>query len=258
MRIIALQLYLSIQHIDNAVPVFPVEPGLPRLEKSVELPALGVRSREPITPDPSQAATDLQGAEGESQQDHPRSSILPETLLPTPASSRATSSQRSTSLDSPTPDEAYTRLSTLAHFDFQPALPRAKQRLLSHWEVGTDPSAFDWAAMMEEYEKDDLDADIANDPVALKQKRRRDKRLKRQLGSSQTGMASSSQQQPVTQPTARTPGLEIGSDPVTRPNLGFSSQLAPGPTAFTQEEPGRFGGRPEKKKVVKPVRRQGF
>ena len=258
LRIIALQVYLSTHGIKYTAPGLPAEPELPQLGMAIDFPALAVRSKAPITPESSQAAKELKGEEEKSQQEQSHPINLPEASLPTPALSRAASSQRSISLNATVPDEAYTRLSALAHLDFQPALQSIGQRLLSHWEVGVDPSAYDWVAKKELHEQEDLDAQIAGDPKALKQKRRREKRLKRHLESSQRAVASSSQHPPMSLPTAPLPGGEIRSDPFERSNPGLLSQNNQGPVPFTQEEPGRFGARPEKKNAVKPSRRQGF
>ena len=257
LRTIALQVYLSFHSIENTASGLPAEPELPELGTAVEFPALTVRSKTLITPEPSQATKDSQEVHEKSRQDRRHTFVLPEASLPTPAQSRATSSQRSVSSDPTVPDESYTRLSALAHLDFQPVLQDTGQRLLSHWEMGTDPSAYDWAAKKEVYEREELDAQLADDPEALKQKRRREKRMKRQAESSQKAAASSSQHQPMSLPTAQLPGAGIRSDPITRPSLGFSSQPAQRAMPFTQEEPGRFGGRPEKK-AARPARRQGF
>ena len=236
------------------VPELEPEPELPMIGMGIELPALAVRSKKPIIPDYSQIVKSRQKAQKTDESVPPD----PPSTLPTPTPTSAASSQRSLSLDATVADAAYTRLSTLTNLRFQPALRDTGQRLLSHWQVGTNPSEYNWAAVKESLERADEEAQVDVGPEALKQRRRREKRARRQLESSQRAMASSSQQQPLLLPTVRIPGALVGSDPVTRPHFRVSSPPAQNAMLYTQEEPGRFGGRPEKRKTAKPTRQQGF
>ena len=256
LRVIALQLYLSLQSIEITPSELEIEPELPVIGNGIEFPALAVRSKTLMTPKSSQTVESLQTAQEIDQSIPPPS--FQEISLPTPSPTSAASSQHSMSLDKTVADEAFTRLSALARLEFQPTLRDTGQQLLSHWEVGTDPSAYDWAATKESLDRAGQEIQNGDDLEAQKQKRRRDKRMKRHLESSQRAVASSSQQQSLSLPAARVSTALLGSDPVSRLPFADSSQVTQGMMPHTQEEPGRFGGRPEKKKAAKPARRQGF
>lgn len=152
--------------------------------------------------------------------------------------------------------------------------------LLSHWQPGTDPSTYDWEATERTIRPDALDEE--NQELREKERRRKERRDKRQRREDELMRAKTqtSSQPAFLQPTfpRSSPGPILGS-------MAASSQV-PIPTSSqmpstlhsqgvrfggfggfggmnsmlpqSQVEPGKFGGRPDKKKKKGKNRISGF
>lgn len=209
----------------------------------------------------------------------PQSSELPSSQ-PLPllsSSSLPTSSQpMSSSLASPLPPTVVSGpLGRLAqHFrfkddDVEPSnIPNNVNELLSHWQLGSDPRTYEWELTERTFRTEALeDASQEEIEKARRRKERREKRQRREnelIRSQNSSQPLVLLQSQLPQPARSSPGPAISG-------IGGSSQVSsqvyphvppPGPglsvpsgldqfTAQSQVEPGRFGGRPEKKKKKK-------
>lgn len=141
-------------------------------------------------------------------------------------------------------------------------LSSSVNQVLAHWQPGTDPNAYDWALTEQaRYSKNLEDLSQKNTEKARKKKERRAKKQMREDDL----MRSQPSSQPFVfrQPAAvirSSPGpalassSQVPSQPSTQPRFqdtGFQSQAGVQPQS--QIEPGRFGGRLDKKKKKKRV-----
>ncbi|CAK3892251.1 Hypothetical predicted protein [Lecanosticta acicola] len=184
-------------------------------------------------------------------------SALP-TPSPTGTPSLTTASGHSSSFAAP---ELH-RLSRYTSFA-NPAptvLPRGLRNVLSHWEVGEDPSKYEWVSTSKKLAQKDDEADEGTtEKERMRSLRRAERHLRRQrkeAAASQAQQLASSQateivtaSQPPTMKTDNPPSAIAGSSQ-TQTTQG-PSQIA---IAASQIVPGRFGGRPPPKKK----RKQGF
>jgi RNA polymerase I-specific transcription initiation factor RRN6 len=202
----------------------------------------------------------------------PLSLLQPQPSLPplsTPISSQTQMSSQS--LPPPRHDIAdpLARLSKHLKFkeDATPTLPIPENvnKLLAHWQPGVDPCLYDWRASERADRVNEIDESSQKElEKARKRKARREKKQKRENELMQSKPSS----QPFTfvQPPVfprSSPGPLLGpmgssqapSQPfvhVPFPGTGSQSQQGFGPfVAQSQVEPGKFGGRPEKKKKKK-------
>jgi RNA polymerase I-specific transcription initiation factor RRN6 len=171
----------------------------------------------------------------------------------------------------------------------QTNFPPSVTQLLSHWQSGVDPSTYDWEAIERADRVENLDETTQQRiEKARKKKERRERRQQRENELAQSKPSSqpfakpqlpsqpfvhlqpSSQLatflKPATFPQS-SPGPMLGSSiqrPYTQiplPGTAFGSQSEEFPStlaAQSQVEPGRFGGRPDKKKKKKKNRVSGF
>lgn len=146
------------------------------------------------------------------------------------------------------------------------------QQLLGQWQHGTDPHTYDWNAAETADRVDDLD-EISQQQLekAQRKKERRERRQKRE--------DELAQPQPSSQPFTTAPIVYPRSSPGPDPaGIGSSSQIPLQPfvqlptrivtsqgqgssqpfVVHSQMEPGKFGGRPDKKKKKKGGRVSGF
>jgi RNA polymerase I-specific transcription initiation factor RRN6 len=162
-------------------------------------------------------------------------------------------------------------------------------QLLSHWQPGTDPSTYDWEAIERADRVENLD-ETSQQRIekAHKKKERRERRQQRENEVAQSQPSSQPfakpqlpsqpfmRPQPLSQPATflkpaafprSSPEPMLGSSSqmpfsqVPLPGTGFDSQSQAVPStlaAQSQVEPGRFGGRPDKKKKKKKNRVSGF
>tara|TARA_R110002003_G_scaffold232_9_gene16769 strand:- start:5799 stop:6869 length:1071 start_codon:yes stop_codon:yes gene_type:complete len=190
-----------------------------------------------------------------SQNSLPFSSQTQFNPLPSPSSS-------STSAD------PVARLSKYLKFkdDATPSapLPPSVNQLLSHWQPGTDPRTYDWEAIERADRADNIDA--PSQQQVEKERRRKERRDRKQKREDELARS-----QPSSQPfTFAKPAIPRSSPGPTLGGMSSSSQVpsqsytqvplpGSGPSsqgpfgAQSQVEPGRFGGRPEKKKKKKRV-----
>ncbi|KAF2767992.1 hypothetical protein EJ03DRAFT_383651 [Teratosphaeria nubilosa] len=200
------------------------------------------------------------------------SQSLPESsqsnTLPTPSvtPSVATGTSYSTTFGAP----EVSRLSKYTTFS-EPApagLPRSLNRVLSHWDVGTDPAEYDWLRSTRQISRrqdaEDMEQ-VIDEREREKLRRKAERLLRRQrreaeaseaarLASSQAPqLASFSRPRSRSQSRPLSQGLGGGTATQMQSQLVAQSSQSLGMPSASQVVPGRFGGRPAKKK-----RKQGF
>ncbi|KAF2027666.1 hypothetical protein EK21DRAFT_102370 [Setomelanomma holmii] len=165
----------------------------------------------------------------------------------------------SSPLQRSTPADPVARLSKYFRFkdDTQPSapLPASITQLLSHWKVGTDPSSYGWEAIERADRAEQLDAPSQQQlEKAQKRKERRSRKQRREddLAHSQPSSQPFIFTKPTTFPRS-SPGPVLGGMGSSS-QTGLSSQSQGPMGAQSQVEPGRFGGRPDKKKKKKRSR----
>ena len=168
----------------------------------------------------------------------------PFRTLPTPEPTPSLRSKSSASSLAAAEDPASARLKAYASLAPQPALPIKMSNLLDHWEVGVDPTNYNWEAAQQAFNDEDQ---IENEAQA-EQRQRAQRRRKRQR---QDTFGASSQ------PPSKRLG---GSQPQLAQETQFSSQPTESMIIASQIEPGPFGGRlaKPKKKKKKKQRAHGF
>ncbi|KAJ4334324.1 hypothetical protein N0V87_006976 [Didymella glomerata] len=162
----------------------------------------------------------------------------------------------------------------------QIVLPPSVSELLSHWQPGTDPSTYDWEATERAIRPDADDEETQKQREEERKKKERRERRQRREDERLRAKIQASSQSAFTQPAfpRSSPGPSFGG-------MAASSQV-PVPTssqipshvhsqgaAFggfggfggmnsmvpqSQVEPGKFGGRPDKKKKKGKSRVSGF
>lgn len=156
-------------------------------------------------------------------------------------------------------------------------LPPSVSELLSHWQPGTDPSTYDWEATENTLRPDAPDDE--SQELREKERKRKERREKRQRredelmraksqiasqsaflqpaiprsspGPTFGGMAASSQ---AHVPTSSQTTSQVQHQGVSFGGFGGVHGMVP----QSQVEPGRFGGRPDKKKKKGKSRVSGF
>ncbi|KAL6710212.1 hypothetical protein ACN47E_009158 [Coniothyrium glycines] len=140
-------------------------------------------------------------------------------------------------------------------------------QLLAHWQVGTDPHTYDWDMTERALQPQELDD--YSQQQREKERKRKERREKRQRREDELLASQIISQQPLVFPRS-SPGPMLGGMGSSSQAQGHtSSQLPLAEGGFTQPggfnsivpqsqvEPGRFGGRPDKKKKKK-TRISGF
>jgi RNA polymerase I-specific transcription initiation factor RRN6 len=151
-------------------------------------------------------------------------------------------------------------------------LPDNVNKLLSHWQPGADPRLYDWRASERADRVEEIDKFSQKElEKARKRKARREKKQKRENELMQS--QPSSQPFTVVKPPAfsrSSPGPLLGTiDSSQAPSQPFAYVPFPGTRSQSQQgfgpfvpqsqvEPGKYGGRPEKKKKKKKGRVSGF
>ncbi|OSS44201.1 hypothetical protein B5807_11251 [Epicoccum nigrum] len=156
-------------------------------------------------------------------------------------------------------------------------LPSSVSELLSHWQPGSDPSSYDWEATERALRPEAIDEE--SQELLERERKRKEKREKRQKRENELLRARS---HTSSQPLYSHPAFPRSSPGPTLGGMIASSQV-PGPTSSqmssqvqghgspfvgfggginmmpqSQVEPGRFGGRPDKKKKKGKSRVSGF
>lgn len=212
----------------------------------------------PILPSkPMEGASDVMAAWTSSQP----LSTLPHSSM---QFSMPSSSQSIPTFAPSAPSDSLSRLSK--HLQIRGAsttptiIPSNVSRVLEHWQVGIDPHVYDWVAA-EDILRPSLSEEISQEQRE-KERKKRERRDRRQQREDEL-MRVKTSSQPMVFPRS-SPGPELGG-------MGSSSQIpsqahsqvplprhglrAPRGTDLlipqSQVEPGRFGGRPDKKKKKK-------
>ncbi|KAJ4368162.1 hypothetical protein N0V83_006518 [Neocucurbitaria cava] len=187
--------------------------------------------------------------------------------LPTPPHSSVPSSSQPASSPPPSPFEPAAPSDPLARLSkhlkvkdsplIPTILPPSVTELLAHWQPGADPRAYDWNATERALQPEDVDT--TSQEQREKARRKKERRERKQQREDEL-MKSKAASQPLVFPRS-SPGPTFASSSqvptqsssqVPLPRGGFRGPggldiLAP----MSQVEPGRFGGRPDKKKKKK-------
>jgi RNA polymerase I-specific transcription initiation factor RRN6 len=145
-------------------------------------------------------------------------------------------------------------------------LPTGISHILSHWQLGTDPSTYSWDASEEALQEEDEDSDDAKQEMKRQSdKRKQERREKRQKRENDLFMAKTFSQ-PAIPRSSPGPFFSMGVGGAMSsqmPGLSQSqsqSQAVGGMGGLgvqSQVEPGKHGGRPVLKKKKKGKKRVG-
>lgn len=193
---------------------------------------------------------------------------FPQSSLPTPSPTATPSLTTVTSLSSHPSTLVSPEFARLQRYTtFSPdkptpgPLPKGLTNTLAHWSLGSNPEKYDWLAVQREQEKkaEEEDEDLTPKERA-RLKRRAEKLLDKQRREAQkaSAMSLANSQVPgvvsASQPAFMTPSRSEG------PNVPHSARAASqgtqllassqaAPNMFTSQiQPGKFGGKPAKKK----------
>lgn len=128
--------------------------------------------------------------------------------------SSQTHPQKSAYSDVEAESESYNRLRTLTSLDVQRTLPKTARDVLSHWELGADPSKYNWEALQEALAQAEKGEENLDRRQSMKQRRRQEKQSQRQRDSVVEG--TSQPQPPMVQ-----------SSQFEAPPIVQSSQIGP-------------------------------
>ncbi|KAH7088796.1 RNA polymerase I-specific transcription-initiation factor-domain-containing protein [Paraphoma chrysanthemicola] len=194
------------------------------------------------------------------------------TLTSHPQSSQLSSQPHIDSLPSPkarpTPSDPIARLSKYLKFKDDAVasapLPPTVNQLLSHWQPGEDPSKYDWEAIERADRAENMD--VPSQQQQEKERRRKERREKKQKREDELARSQPSSQpfvfaKPVIPRSSPGPVLAGMNSSSQIPSQGYPQVPLPGTVlssqgpfgAQSQVEPGKFGGRPDKKKKKKRV-----
>jgi RNA polymerase I-specific transcription initiation factor RRN6 len=151
--------------------------------------------------------------------------------------------------------------------DADTVIPKNIAQFLSHWQLGVNPRDYDWEATERAARPPDA-GDETSQAEREKERRRKERREKRQRREDELMRAKT-----VTQPSfpRSSPGPTLGDVPSSSQVASQMPSQAPHPShvfgghggfgsmvPLSQVEPGRFGGRPDKKKKKGKGRISGF
>ena len=182
--------------------------------------------------------------------------------LPTPSASASTITGSSHLSSFAAPEVA--RLSKYTTFSEEapPALPRALNKVLSHWAVGIDPAEYDWQSTARQVSRRGEEAD--DDDMTEKERRQMQRRTERYIRRQRSEAEESQRQQML---SSQAPEIVSASQPAQRQGLrraesqvsagaavGSSQSYGLSQMVASQVVPGPHGGRrPPRKK-----RKSGF
>jgi RNA polymerase I-specific transcription initiation factor RRN6 len=217
--------------------------------------------RQPLVKPSEEIITETQATEDVSS--------FPQSSLPTPSPTATPSLTTVTSLSSHpstlvSPEFArLQRYTTFSPDKSTPApLPKGLTNTLAHWSLGGNPDKYDWLAVQREQEKraEEEDEDLTPkerarlkkraEKLLLKQRREAEKASAMNLANSQVpGIVSASQPAFMTTPSrSEAPNVPLSARAATQGSQMLASSQAP-PNMFTSQiQPGKFGGKPAKKK----------
>lgn len=151
--------------------------------------------------------------------------------------------------------------------DIPPVVSPNVRQVLAHWQFGTDPHTYDWDAANDFLNPRGLNE--TSQQQREKERKRKERRERRQQRENELMMRQIASQTPVVFPRS-SPGpilREFGDSSQVRSQANDQQPLPDAifvePSGFpplvpqSQVEPGRFGGRPDKKKKKK-TRVSGF
>lgn len=201
----------------------------------------------------------VRGSRQDSSQTLLGSSPMPEShsqIFPTPSATPSVTTGLSFS-SSIAALEVY-RLNKYTTFS-KPApitVPRPLNRILSHWTVGSDPADYDWILMSRRIFQldEEIDEEMTEKDRARMQRRaeRHIRRQRREAAASQAAQLASSQAPEIISASQPQRSSHLTDNPSSGGVGSSQGQVTSIPPA-SQVVPGRFGGRPLKKK-----RKQGF
>ncbi|KAF2129252.1 hypothetical protein P153DRAFT_431243 [Dothidotthia symphoricarpi CBS 119687] len=180
--------------------------------------------------------------------------------VPPYSSSQPHSSPATPSLTTPPPSDPLARLSKYLDISRPSStVPHNVNNLLAHWHLGADPRTYDWDTTEHALRPEKFD-EVSQEQreKARKRQERREKRQKREDDLMKAKTVSLPSVEPGRFPRS-SPGPMLGNSS----QFPFPSQVAiQGHGGFvmpqSQVEPGRFGGRPDKKKKKGKGRISGF
>lgn len=193
---------------------------------------------------------------------------FPQSSLPTPSPTATPSLTTVTSLSSHPSTLVSPEFARLQRYTtFSPdkptpgPLPKGLTNTLAHWGLGSNPEKYDWLAVQREQEKkaEEEDDDLTPkerarlkrraEKLLAKQRRESQKALDMNLANSQVpGIVSASQPAFMTPSRSEGPNVPHSARKASQgTQLLASSQAAPN-MVTSQIQPGKFGGKPAKKK----------
>ena len=186
-------------------------------------------------------------------------------MLPTPEPTPSQASQPPESPSANLRQTPYERLKTLVPLKSQPALSDSLSKLVDRWEIGVDPSEYNWDNTWQ-YLSSQSEADGPDAENIRRRRQRREKRLKRHNQESLGGSTRidprnyfSSQPQVPSSSQGTVPKV-LGSSHFTVPVVQGSSQTTVPTVQGRQFEPDVPRGRPTKVKKFAMLgkRKPGF
>ncbi|GAB1726061.1 hypothetical protein NU195Hw_g1167t1 [Hortaea werneckii] len=248
MRSVAADVALASRFICTEEPEQPIQEVQESQQQSWELP---MRSGADFAS--SQLLPSSQAYDSSSQVQYSQRPILP---TPSPsATPSVTTASSGTSIFAP----EVSRLARITSFSkpAPSALPRSLRNVLAHWSPDEDPENYDWVKTSRRIRHaDEAFEDEAGmtEKERLRLQRRAERHIRRQrkeAAASQAAQIASSQAPEIAISASQPRADKVESQPV---GLAASSQIQDrGVPSASQMVPGRFGGRPAKKK-----RKQGF
>ncbi|KAF2473752.1 uncharacterized protein BDR25DRAFT_256583 [Lindgomyces ingoldianus] len=179
-------------------------------------------------------------------------------------SSSSSQSQSQTVLPTPEPTPMNNPLSRLnQHLQIakpiNTAVPPSVNQVLMHWRLGEDPSTYNWDATTRVVQEELQGSDEISAERRAKLQRKAERHLKKQRRETQIfreRQMAESQSTFLQSQSALVRGGRLRSSPAPMVGMGGSSQVQGlsqsqglgGIMVQSQVEPGRFGGRPEKKR----------
>lgn len=193
-----------------------------------------------------------------------------QSVLPTPSPSATPSSTTTSSHPSSFTALEVSRLRQYTTFTAPPptALPRSLNNILTHWTPNTDPATYDWRSTsrrIAQREDEEGDEHLTEKERARMQRKaeRHIRRQRREAAATEAAQAARGRAPEIvvsaSQPMQRKPESQSqgnqwwGGAAGSSQSQGQSQSQVAGIGASSQVVPGRFGGRPAKKK-----RKQGF
>lgn len=186
-------------------------------------------------------------------------------VLPTPSASASTVTGSSYPAKFAAPEiDRLSRYTTFSK-NAPSALPRALNKVLSHWTIAADPAEYDWRNTARQVSR--RDEEFEGDEMTEKERRQMQRRTERYIRRQRREVEESQRQRMLSsqapeivsasQPTEQKQGLRRAESQVSAgvgAAVGSSQSYGLGQMAASQVVPGRHGGRPPPRKK----RKSGF